>query len=65
MKKKKVMDMFEKALARFRREDFCWRCGNKGSWEEQIDGKKMRRVICPNPIHLGKEFEDADPEANS
>jgi len=62
---KKFWEMFEQAIAKFRREDFCWRCGNVGWWEEQIDGVKKRRVICPNPIHLGKEFADANPEADS
>lgn len=32
--------------------DFCWRCGNKLFWFEQIDGPtNLRKVFCDNPIH--------------
>lgn len=59
MKRQDLVEMANIMLDKFRREDFCWRCGNVGWWEEQIDGPdNKRRVICPNPIHLGKEFEE-------
>lgn len=58
--------VLQKMMQKFKRDDFCWRCGNRGWWEEQINGPhNVRRVICPNPIHLGKEFEDVDTKTTS
>ncbi len=31
----------------FNKEEFCWRCGNKGYWYEQIDGPDNKvKVYC-------------------
>ena len=43
-----MADAFIKIVkAFFNKEEFCWRCGNKGYWYEQIDGPDNKvKVYC-------------------
>lgn len=39
--------------AKYNGQYFCWRCGNRGFWFEQVDGpENLRKVYCDNSIHL-------------
>ena len=62
-----VNDHWEAWLAEARLKEFCWRCGNRAYWYEQVDGGGSRKVFCECDkgvearMELEKETKNGNP----